>query len=108
MDSLTDFVNKLAMPLGKFGMLPPIAAIQNGMIAAMPVIMVGAAFLIFYILGSPSVGEGGALLPFLEPYANAFVNMNSLTMSLMGLLTPLVAGAGNILVASSSGRPSFR
>ena len=23
MDSLTDFVNKLAMPLGKFGMLPP-------------------------------------------------------------------------------------
>ena len=43
MDSLTDMVNKLAVPLGKFGMLPPIAAIQNGMIAAMPVIMVGAA-----------------------------------------------------------------
>ena len=27
---------------------------------------------------------------------------------LMGLLTPLVAGADNIFVASSSGRPSFR
>ena len=36
MDSLTDFVNKLAVPLGKFGMLPPIAAVQAGMIAAMP------------------------------------------------------------------------
>lgn len=89
MDSLTDFVNKLAVPLGKFGMLPPIAAVQNGMIAAMPVIMVGAAFLIFFILGSPSVGEGGALLPFLEPYANAFVNMNSLTLGLMGLYCSL-------------------
>ena len=89
MDRLTDVVNKLAVPLGKFGMLPPIAAVQNGMIAAMPVIMVGAAFLIFFILGSPSVGEGGALLPFLEPYANAFVNMNSLTLGLMGLYCSL-------------------
>lgn len=78
MESLTDFVNKLAMPLGRFGMLPPIAAVQNGMIAAMPVIMVGAAFLIFFILGSPSVGEGGALLPFLEPVSGAFVNKHCL------------------------------
>lgn len=89
MDRLTGVVNKLAVPLGKFGMLPPIAAVQNGMIAAMPVIMVGAAFLIFFILGSPSVGEGGALLPFLEPYANAFVNTNSLTLGLMGLYCSL-------------------
>lgn len=59
-------------------MLPPIAAVQNGMIAAMPVIMVGAAFLIFFILGSPSVGEGGALLPFLEPVSGAFVNKHCL------------------------------
>ncbi len=41
MDSMADAVNKLAVPLGKFGMLPSIAAIQNGMIAAMPTIIVG-------------------------------------------------------------------
>jgi hypothetical protein len=30
--------------------------------------MVGATFLIFFILGSHSVGEGGALLPFWRVY----------------------------------------
>ena len=49
-------------------MPPPIAAVQAGMIAAMPVIMVGTTVLIFFILGSPSVGEGGALLPFWRVY----------------------------------------
>lgn len=85
-DKVSDFVNAFAAPLARVGEVPAIAAIQNGMIGALPIIMVGSMFLILYVLGSPSVGDSGkALLPFLEPLALKFVWVNSVTMSFLAL-----------------------
>lgn len=86
MDKMMDVVMKIAAPLGRFGMLPPIASIQAGMIATIPLTIAGALFLVIYVLGSPSIGNSGtALLPFLEPYARQFAWMNSVTLSLIAL-----------------------
>ncbi len=86
MDRTMDVVMKIAAPLGRFGMLKPIASIQDGMLATIPLTIAGALFLVVYVLGSPSVGSSGvALIPFLEPYANKFAWMNSVTLSLLSL-----------------------
>lgn len=86
MDKLTDLVMKIAAPIGRFGMLKPIASIQDGLMACMPLIIAGATWLVVYVLGSPSVGSSGhALIPFLEPLAGKFAWMNDMTMSLMAL-----------------------
>lgn len=86
MDKPTDVVMKIAAPIGRFGMLKPIASIQDGLMACMPLIIAGATWLVIYVLGSPSVGSSGhALIPFLEPVAGKFAWMNDMTMSLMAL-----------------------
>lgn len=86
MDKITNFTTKIAGPLGRVAEYPAIAAIQNGLVSIMPVIIVGSIFLILYVLGSPSVGtSGNALLPFLSPYAIKFVMVNSYTMGFMTL-----------------------
>lgn len=52
----------------------------------MPVIIIGSIFLIFYVLGSPSVGNSGkALVPLLTPLSSKFAVVNSLTMGFLGL-----------------------
>lgn len=86
MDVVEGFANKIAEPLIKFSMLNPIRAIQAGLVQAMPIIIVGSFFLILYVLGSPSIGgSDSALLPFLEPFANKFSVVNSLTIGFLGV-----------------------
>ena len=93
-----DVVMKIAAPLGRFGMLKPIASIQDGMLATIPLTIAGAMFLVVYVLGSPSVGNSGtALLPFLEPLADKFAWMNSVTLSLLSLYASMT-------IASAYGR----
>lgn len=86
MESLMDFAFKIAEPLGQIADTPVISSIQNGLVAIMPVIIVGSLFLVLYVLGSPSVGTSGhALLPFLTPLAGKFVWVNSITLGFMSL-----------------------
>ena len=90
MDKISDFTMKLAGPIGKFAEKPVIASIQDGLVATMPVIIIGSIFLILYVLGSPSIGDSGkALLPFLEDLAPKFVVVNSLTMNFLAFYTSL-------------------
>lgn len=85
-DRLTDSVNKMAGPLIRFADLPSVASVQNGLVATVPVIIVGSFFLILYVLGSPSVGTSGEpLLPFLAPLSGHFLLVNSLTLGIMAL-----------------------
>lgn len=85
-DKLTEQVMKISEPLAKLSGLPSIAAIQDGLVACMPILITGSIFLILYVLGSPVVGSSGkALLPFLTPYADKFAWVNSLTLGFMGL-----------------------
>lgn len=94
MDKMMDVVMKIATPLGKFGMLKPIASIQEGMVATLPLTITGALFLVVYVLGSPSVGASGqALIPFLAPVADKFAWMNSVTLSLLSLYAAAAIGS---------------
>ncbi|MBQ9317873.1 MAG: PTS sugar transporter subunit IIC [Atopobiaceae bacterium] len=98
MDKVMDVVMKIAAPLGRFGMLKPIASIQDGMLATIPLTIAGAIFLVIYVLGSPSIGDSGkALLPFLEPLSDKFVWMNSVTLALLSLYASMT-------IASAYGR----
>lgn len=86
MEKFTDFSLKIAEPLGRFANTDIIFSIVSGLTAAMPIIMIGSIFLIFYVLGSPDVGTSGkALLPFLSPLAEKFVWLNSATLGMMSL-----------------------
>jgi len=108
--SLTDRIvqqtNKVTMPLAKFSQLKSISSIVNGLIAVMPVIMIGSVFMILYVLGSPSIGTmGHALVPFLTPWAAKFAWMNSLTMGFMGLYAALTISQsyGEVLKVDEKG-----
>ncbi|NLC97187.1 MAG: PTS sugar transporter subunit IIC [Erysipelotrichaceae bacterium] len=89
LDHITDFTLKLADPLARFAELPLISAIQNGLVAVMPVIIIGSIFLVLYVLGSGAVGDGNALLPFLAPYASQLVIVNSYTIGFISLYTSI-------------------
>ena len=95
MDKITDFTTRLSGPLAKFANLKSISSIVNGLITIMPIIMVGAIFMILYVLGSPSIGTSGhALLPFLSPLATKFLWMNSITLGFMSLYAVIVMSQG--------------
>lgn len=87
LDKITELTLKLADPLSKFSMLPSIAAIQSGLVAIMPIIIVGSIFLVLFVLGSGSVGSGVPLVPFLSPLAGKFVIVNSYTIGFISLYT---------------------
>lgn len=84
------FTDKISGPLLKISSKPAVEAIQEGLIQVMPVIIIGSIFLILYVLGSPSIGDSGKpLLPFLEPLADKFVVVNSLTLGFLGLYSSI-------------------
>lgn len=87
MDRLTEAINKFSAPLIKFADRPSISSVQDGLVATVPIIIVGSVFLILYVLGSPtSISvHGHAVLPFLSPLANKLVLVNSLTLGIMAL-----------------------
>lgn len=86
MEKLTDFTTKISEPLGRFANTDIMSSIVSGLISATPIIMIGSIFLIFYVLGSPNVGTSGEpLIGFLEPLAEKFSFLNSLTMNMMSL-----------------------
>lgn len=84
MDRLTDKVMQLSGPIAQFAELPAISSIQNGLIAVMPVIIIGSVFLILGTMGTDQIG-GVVLLPFLSPIAGQLQAVNGLTMNFMAI-----------------------
>ena len=96
MDKLMAFVDVIAGPLTKFGNIPFVRAIVNGMVASSGVTMIGSVFLVLNLLGNPTGGlafGGKALLPFLTPLADQLGLVNSLTMGLMAVYMVIAMGA---------------
>lgn len=86
MEKINSISMKISEPLGCFARKPAIASIQDGLVASMPIILVGSVFIILYTLATPSIGGSGeALLPFLAPYANAFSTFHALAINSMAL-----------------------
>ena len=84
LDTIMDKVMVLAGPLNSFASLPAIVAIQNGLVAVMPLILIGSISLVFSLLGTDSIG-GVTILPFLAPYVSQIQVINSLTMGFLGI-----------------------
>lgn len=86
LDKVNDFSLKIARPMAKLSARPAIAAIQNGLIAATPIILIGSFFLVLFSLASPSVGASGEpLLPFLAPFTDQLLVLFSLTFGVLSL-----------------------
>lgn len=93
MDSFLGFMDKVSVPMMKFGQIPFIQAIQRGMVGSIGVTMVGSIFLIIYLLGSDGGLTTNALLPFLKPFAGQIVLVNSLSMNIMAIYMVVSIGS---------------
>ncbi len=70
--------------MSRFANLPAIAAVQDGLIAVMPLILIGSISLVISLLGTDSIG-GVVFLPFLTPFVSQIQVINSLTMGFLGI-----------------------
>lgn len=92
MDAVMDKIMMLADPLSRFANLPAIAAIQDGLIAVMPLILIGSISLVISLLGTDSIG-GVVFLPFLTPFVSQIQVINSLTMGFLGIYAAITIPA---------------
>lgn len=93
MDKLLEKVDVIAGPMTRFGQIPFVRAIVNGMVAALPVTMVGSIFLVVYLFCSDGGLTQHALIPFLKPWANDLALVNSLSMGIMAIYIMIAFGA---------------
>lgn len=93
MDSVMEKVDVIAGPMTKFGQIPFVRAITNGMIAALPVTMVGSIFLVIYLFCSDGGITKTALLPFMKPWAGDLALVNSLSMNIMAIYIIIAMGS---------------
>ena len=93
MDKMMDKVDIIAGPMSKFGQIPFVRAIVNGMVSAVGVTMIGSFFLIIYLLGSDGGLTKEALLPFLKPFAGDLALVNDLSMGIMAIYMAIAIGA---------------
>lgn len=93
MDKVLEKVDVIARPMTRFGQIPFVRAIVNGMVAALPVTMVGSIFLVVYLFCSDGGLTQHALIPFLKPWANDLALVNSLSMGIMAIYIMIAFGA---------------
>lgn len=93
MDSIMEKVDVIAGPMTKFGQIPFVSAIVNGMVAALPVTMVGSIFLVIFLLCSDGGLTETALIPFMKPWAGDLALVNSLSMGIMAVYIIIAFGA---------------
>ncbi len=93
MDSLMEKVDVIAGPMTKFGQIPFVKALTNGMVAALPVTMVGSIFLVLFLLCSDGGLTETALLPFMKPWAGDLALVNSLSMGMMAIYIIIAMGS---------------
>ncbi len=90
MDKFIDLVTKIAEPLAKLAEIPFLASIQDGMLASMPLILIGSFFL---ILGAAADGGlGFPAIAFLTPHAGKFYTAYNIGMGFMGLYIAVASG----------------
>lgn len=93
MDKVLEKVDVIAGPMTRFGQIPFVRAIFNGMVAALPVTMVGSIFLVVYLFCSDGGLTQHALIPFLKPWAADLALVNSLSMGIMAIYIIIAFGA---------------
>ena len=93
MDVVMEKVDIIAGPMTRFGQIPFVRAITNGMISALPVTMVGSIFLVFYLFCSDGGLTETAILSFMKPWANDLSLVNGLSMNIMAIYIIIAMGS---------------
>lgn len=94
MDKFMGVMDKITGPMTRFGQIPFIRAITNGMVASIGITMIGSIFLIFNLLGTDGGGlTEKAILPFLKPISSQLSLVNSLSMGIMAVYMAIAMGA---------------
>lgn len=92
-DKIMGFVDKIAGPLTKFGQIPFIRAVVNGMAGSIGITMIGSIALIIFLLCSDGGLTANALIPFMKPYAGKIVLIQSLSMGIMAVYIVVAMGS---------------
>ena len=87
-DKLMPFIYTIAGPLTKFGQIPFIKAVTNGMAGTIGITMIGSLALVVFLLCSGGSLTETPLIPFMAPYAGQIVLIQSLSL---GILAPYLA-----------------
>lgn len=93
MDKLMAKVDVIAGSMTRFGQIPFVRAVVNGMVGAIGVTMVGSIFLILFLLCSDGGLTETALLPFMKPWADKIALINSLSMGFMAVYITIAMGS---------------
>lgn len=87
-DKISDWTMVIAEPMANFASIPWVASLQSGMVAIMPIIIIGSLFLVLSVLGQPWIAINGTptvVLPFLSPFVPKILVAFNLTMNFLGL-----------------------
>ena len=93
MDNLMEKIDKIAGPMTKFGQIPFIRAVTNGMVASVGITMIGSLFLILFLLSSDGGLTENALLPFMRPIAGDLILVTNLSMGIMAVYMAISMGS---------------
>lgn len=93
MDSFLEKMDKFSVPMIKFGQIPFVRAVTNGMVSTVGITMIGSIFLVIFLFGSDGGLTEHALLPFLKPIADDLVLVNNLSMGIMAVYMAIAMGS---------------
>lgn len=86
MEVINNFAERIAGPLSTFASYPTVAAVQDGLVGVMALIIIGSVFLILGTFSVPAIGASGEpILGFLAPYSDTFFLFNNLTMNFIAI-----------------------
>lgn len=85
-EKINDFImNKIAAPLARFGEIPVVTAIKDGLVASIPIIIIGSIFLLIGMLGLPGSFTEKAVIPAFSSLTPKFLMLYNLTMNFLAL-----------------------
>lgn len=91
LDKIIDLVMKMSGPLAKFARYPIMRALQEGMMGALPMLMVGS---VFVLLGALTDGGAGfQLFGFLQPIVGKLYVAYTIGIGFMGLYVTIAVAA---------------
>lgn len=88
-ESAESLINVIAKPLIRVGNVHAVAAVRDGLIATIPLIIIGSLFLLIALLGQDNTFSKTALMPILTPYSGKLVVFFAMTMNFIALYAAL-------------------
>ncbi len=92
LDVVTSKVDVIAGPMTKFGQLPFIKALSDGMVGSVGITFIGSIFMVVWLFCADGNITEKALLPFMKPYAADLLLVNQLTMGIMAIYMAVAMG----------------